>query len=687
MNPASSIHRRIASLALAALCWLGAGLSLAAPKRQPWSFAPLTSPAIPKPANAAWAQSEIDRFVLAKLEQRGLTPNPDANRYALIRRAAFDLTGLPPTEGQIIAFVKDTEPTSKAFSKVVDGYLKSPRFGERWARHWLDVARYADSVGNIWNAPFVYAGRYRNYVIDAYNQDKPFARFVTEQVAGDLLPAKTVAERRANLTATGFLALGSVDLTEGGYDQAMLDRIDDQIDATMRGFLGLTVACARCHDHKYDPIDMRAYYGLAGIFYSSRTYTGQAYRARGTHQYVDLAAVLRLPTKLSNVGAASRLVAGRKNASTQQIQSSAATGMAPLPQPSMYAKDGQRQFIFNPDPNAAMGVTQSELVHCAIRLDGERHKIGPEARRGEFRVPGLPPLPPAARGSSGRLELAHWIASDKNPLPARVYVNRIWGHLMGRPLVETVDDFGVNSAKPAHAELLDHLASQFVATGGSSKRLIRSIMLSRVYQLSSAGNAANAAKDGDNQFHWRMNLRRLELEPLRDSLMFVGGTLKSGPPPGLGVAGSGGKGKYGRTRPLLDIEAPYRTIYLPVLRSLLPEIYGVFDFPDPAQIQGRRDATNVPTQGLFMMNSPFVYRSAATAADRLLREKGLNRTGRIRLTYLRLLGRPASDSEIALAESFMRSLRPPSGVAEPDFYRWTAFVQSLMAGAEFRYLL
>jgi len=539
-------------------------------------------------------------------------------------------------------------------------------------------------VGNIWNAPFLFAGNYRNYVIDAFNRDKPFARFVKEQLAGDLLSAKTVSERRANLTATGFLAMGSVDLTEAGYDQSMLDRIDDQIDVTTRAFLGLTVACARCHDHKYDPIEMRDYYGLAGIFYSMRTFTGQAYRARGTHQYVDLNNVIRLPTQVSQLNSRPGASAKTSNRSSR-VSSSGNVNMSS--QPSMYAKDGQRTFVFNPDPNAVIGVSDGDLVHCAIRIDGERHKIGPEARRGAFHLPGLQPLPGARRGSSGRLELAEWIASSKNPLAARVYVNRVWGHLFGSPLVETVDDFGVNSAEPKQAKLLDHLASGFLADGGSSKRLIRSIMFSRVYQLSSAGNAANEAKDGGNEYYWRQNMRRLELEPLRDAMMFVGGALKFGPPPGLGVAGSGGKGKYGRTRPLLDIEAPYRTIYLPVLRSLLPEIYGVFDFPDPAQIQGKRDVTTVPTQGLFMMNSQYVYRSAATAADRLLREKGLSETGRIRLAYLRLLGRQPDASEIGLAGSFMRGLTPPKNTREPEFYRWTVLVQTLLAGGEFRYVL
>ena len=661
------------------------GQSHAAIPSIPWSFAPVATVSIPAPSDGDWSKTAIDRLVLWKLEAERLRPNPDATRYELIRRASFDLTGLPPTEDQIVAFVGDPQPTDKAFAAVVDGLLKSPRFGERWARHWLDVARYADSVGNIWNAPFLYAGRYRNYVIEAYNSDKPFDRFIQEQLAGDLLPATTVAERRANLTATGFLALGSVDLTEGGAEQAILDRVDDQIDVTSRAFLGLTVSCARCHDHKYDPVSQKNYYAMAGIFYSARTWPGQAYRARGTHQYVDLSALLRLPTRAAEIRAAPIPKSSRGSASSKAAPGSMSMGMQR--QSTMYANDGQRTFVFTPDPNLAIGVTDGALRNCAFRINGEPYNVGPEMRRGAFVVPGLPALPPAIRSSSGRLELAEWIASPANPLTARVYVNRVWQHLFGEGLVRTVDDFGTNSTKPVHPELLDHLAGEFVRGGWSTKKLIRSIMLSRVYQLSSRGNPVNEMKDAENKFLWRMNLRRLELEPIRDSMLAVGGTLQTGPPPGFQIAGSGGKGKYGRTRALLGVEAPYRTIYLPVLRTLLPEIYGVFDFPDPAQIMGKRDVTTVATQSLFLMNSVFVQRASHAAADRLLRDKSLNETGRIRLAYLRILTRQPDDSEIALAGSFMRGLKPPSNERNPELYRWAAFVQSLMASGEFRYVL
>ncbi|MEQ1853054.1 MAG: DUF1549 domain-containing protein, partial [Chthoniobacteraceae bacterium] len=253
------------SLALVAA--LGFGAAEVRPAEEPWwSFLPVRKPAVPKVADMAWCRDGSDVFILAKLEAKGLKPNPDADRVTLLRRASFDLTGLPPSPEEIEAFRRDAAPDDQAFARVVDRLLASPRFGERWARHWLDVVHYADSVGRTMNAAFPYAHRYRDYVIDALNKDKPYHRFIAEQVAGDLLPWRTVEERRENLTATGFLTMASLDLSEGG-EQLVMDRVDDQIDVTTRAILGLTVACARCHDHKTDPVTQRDYYALAGIFY------------------------------------------------------------------------------------------------------------------------------------------------------------------------------------------------------------------------------------------------------------------------------------------------------------------------------------------------------------------------------------------------------------------------------------
>ncbi|HEX3870073.1 MAG TPA: DUF1549 domain-containing protein, partial [Pirellulales bacterium] len=261
---------------------------------RPWSFKPLTKPKPPAVNDADWTRDDLDRFILARLEAKGLKPNHDADRPTLLRRVSFDLTGLPPTEAQLEAFATDPAGDDEALAKVVDELLASGRFGERWARHWLDVVRYADSLGRTWNPPLTYAWRWRDWAIDALNDDMGYDKFVTAQIAGDLLTAKNVDERRSNLTATGFLALGSHDLQGLNEAQFELDCVDEQIDVTTRAFLGLTISCARCHDHKYDPVTMRDYYALAGIFTSTRMLPGVGYRGQG-HGYVDHELFVMLP--------------------------------------------------------------------------------------------------------------------------------------------------------------------------------------------------------------------------------------------------------------------------------------------------------------------------------------------------------------------------------------------------------
>src|SRR5262245_34225652 len=428
----------------------------------PWSFQPLARPKVPAVSDAAWPRDDIDRFVLAKLEAAKLSPNPDADCTALIRRLAYDLTGLPAGERELEA----------AYEALVDRYLDSPRFGERWGRHWLDVARYADNTGRAWNAPLTYAWRYRDYVIDAFNDDKPYDRFIIEQLAGDLLPARTVAEERENRIATGFLALGAHDLQTLSHEQFVLDGIDDQIDVTTRAFLGLSVACARCHDHKYDPVTMRDYYALAGVFYSTTMLPGVAHqRDSGGGGYVN-------PAKLQVLSTA----AGRPAAG--------ASGTHSMDDYQERWRAGERRILFTTDPNLAMGVEARTPRDCEIRQKGEPADRGEAPPRGDLRISGLPRLPSVPDDASGRLELARWLTSVENPLTARVMVNRVWQHLFGDGLVRTVDDFGVNSQPPVQRELLDHLATRFREDGWSVKRLIRAFVLSRTYRQSSATQSA-----------------------------------------------------------------------------------------------------------------------------------------------------------------------------------------------------
>jgi hypothetical protein len=655
------MNRAIATLFVTAL--LTIPVNAAEPPALPWSFAPIKKPAVPVVKNAAWLKDGLDIFILARLEAASVAPNPDADRATLLRRAAYDLTGLPPTPEEITAFLNDSAPDDAAFAKVVDRLLNSPRFGERWGRHWLDVVHYADSIGRTWNSPFIYAWRYRDWVIDSLNEDKPFALFAAEQIAGDLLPARTVAEKRSRLTGTGLLALSALPLQDSQSEQFALDRVDDQIDVTTRAFLGLTVACARCHDHKTDPIAQRDYYALAGIFYSSETLSGGQ---RGV--YVDPDLHHRLPTDAApaaRTAAATKPIPNALGPDTMMAMSNDNISRGAMDEKGFY----QTNF------NLAMGVTEGAVRDCAIRIKGEANQPGDTPRRGDLQWPGLPKLPAIAERESGRLALAQWIASPANPLTARVFTNRIWAHLFGRGLVASVDDFGLTGEKPTHPELLDHLALRFVENGWSVKKLIRAMMLSHTYRQSSASEPGRMSRDGTNTLYWRMNPKRLELEAIRDSMLFVSGGLNFERPAGIQVAGNGGKGNKGRTRAVLDENSPCRTIYLPVVRDNLPELYKIFDFPEPTQIKGEREVTTVPAQALFFLNSRFANDTARAAAKRLLDDSALRTDdARIARTYVAVLGREPSPDEMKDARAFLQS----AGSA--------AFVQALMAGTEFRYV-
>ncbi|QOV88237.1 DUF1549 and DUF1553 domain-containing protein [Humisphaera borealis] len=632
-----------------------------------WSFDPIANPPAPVVKDATWPRSDVDRFVLAKLEAANLKPSGDADRTTLIRRVAFDLTGLPATIADIDAFLQDKSPDDVAFARVVDRYLASPRFGERWGRNWLDVVHYADSGGRSWNAPFTYAFRYRDYVIDAFNKDKPYNQFIREQIAGDLLPATSVDQQREFRTATGLLALSPADVQEGDHEQFVLDRVDDQIDVTSRAFLGLTISCARCHDHKYDPISMRDYYAVAGVFYSSRTLSGQGAHSERNLDYVDFQSLVRLPVAK---GQSAAVPSGVHSMSDFQAE----------------WRSGKRNIRFATDPNVAMGLTEGDLADCDIRLKGRPRDRAEAPPRGDVRIPGLPQWRKVPANASGRLELADWIVSPQNPLTARVMVNRIWQHLFGRGLVRTVDDFGTTGESPTHPELLDHLASRFVAGGWSVKGLIRSLVLSRTYRQASAVplGSANRNRDPQNELFWKMSIRRLEIEAIRDSMLLAAGRLDFSRPEGIQVAGIGGKARGASTYSLLGVNASCRTVYLPVLRSLLPELFTTFDFPDPSQILGQREVTTVGLQALFFMNSDFATGCAQDAAEVLLANRSMKEADRVVLAYRHLVGRVPSAEELKDATSLLAELR---AAARPtDQYVWTVLTQGLMATAEFRYV-
>ncbi len=678
-----------------------------------WSFQPVAKPIVPSVNDADWGRDDLDRFILSKIEQAGLKPVSDADRFALIRRVTLDLTGLPPSVDEVGAFVHDPVSDDEALAKVVDRLLKSSAFGERWGRHWLDVARYADSVGKTRNVPFPYAWRYRNYVIDAFNSDKPYNMFLTEQIAGDLLDAKSPQDRQEKLIATGLLALGSMDLNERDREQFQLDRIDDQMDTLGRATMGLTLGCARCHDHKFDPIAQTEYYAMAGIFASTKTLSGQQSRQGGSKEYHHPELLVRLDAPLpsktdkarnanatkisqlqdrlrqiqqtfkkSEIGKIKRNEIKREaNEIRHQLANLSGTDDSPTNNKGKFASED----VFDPNAALAMAAADGRIVDLELRVRGEpdiKGEIVPRAFPAVLKQPSEPAIP---NDGSGRLELARWLASRQHPLTARVMVNRIWAHLLGRGLVETVDNFGTSGAAPTHPELLDHLATRFMDNGWSVKSMIRTIVLSRTYRLSSQHLSANADADESNQLFWRANLRRLEVEAIRDSLLAAGGLLTSERPSGApfneSIGGDLSKvdKKNRRSAPKDTIGQSIRTVYLPVFRSKLPGMFTVFDFAEPDQVNGQRDVTTVAPQALFMLNNPFVVDVSSRAADRILAQKLPDDNARVRYAYAYALCRYPTESETSRALEFLDA-------GDDRRNSWAALTQSLYSAAEFRYV-
>src|SRR5581483_2052344 len=476
--------------------------------RQHWSYRPVADPEPPEIHDPQWNRTAIDRFIRAKLDHEGLTPVGLASRRALIRRATFDLIGLPPTPEEVDAFLRDTSP--KAFEKVVDRLLASRQYGERWGRHWLDVVRYADTAGCNSDFPVPDAWRYRNWVIDAFNRDEPYMDFVREQIAGDLLPAKNTEDRNAKIIATGYIAISR--RFASSVNEHYLT-IDDTVDNVGKAMLGLSVSCAHCHDHKFDAIPEKDYFGIYGIFDSTvyafpgventpRPYDFEALGGSGNQ-----AKLAGWETQVKDIyGKIRELRFGdgrNKPESKAEIERLKNEALALEMKP--------------PDIPRAYAVHEGTGHNARMQYKGDNKKLGEEVPRGFLTVLGGQKLSDSEKGS-GRKQLAEWITDSKNPLTARVLVNRIWEGHFGKGIVATPNDFGVRGEAPTHPELLDWLTSRFVESGYSVKAMHRLIMLSRAYQLSSTSNAADYKKDPKNQYLWRFDRRRLEAEEIRDSL-------------------------------------------------------------------------------------------------------------------------------------------------------------------------
>jgi mono/diheme cytochrome c family protein len=594
---------------------------LTAEDRAFWSFQPIADPAPPTvvlggSGDIAWPKTPVDQFVLAKLETNGLKPAESAGKRTLIRRATFDLIGLPPTPEEIDAFLRDD--SADAFAKVVDRLLASPHYGERWARHWLDVARYGEDQAHTFQARKYPNGyRYRDWLIRAFNEDMPYDRFIKEQIAGDLLGEPGLRER---LPALGFFALGPVYYG----DPKKLDQLDDRIDTLTRGFLGLTVACARCHDHKFDPIPTKDYYALAGVFAST--------------EYDEFPLV---PPAVV------------EEAKRKQTDADKKKNLSPS-YPFVHAlKDGPRP------------------VNMRVHIRGNPETLGDEVPRRFLCILGGESKP-FTKGS-GRLELAEDIANPNNPLTARVMVNRVWQHHFGKGLVRTPSNFGARGERPTHAELLDYLAQRFVQSGWSMKALHRLIMLSATYQQSSRFDPRNHDRDPDNQLLWRMNRRRLEVEAWRDGMLAVANNLR----PTIG----------GPSMELTSPDNCRRTLYAFVSRHELNSLLRLFDFPDANITNDQRTVTTVPLQQLFVLNSEFMVRNAKALAARLAARPAEDNAVRIRRAFLLLYGRPVTDRELQLGLAFLAADPvEENGDGGNALTPWEQYAQVLLSASEFLYV-
>ena len=682
--------------------------------RKHWSFQKPVKHTPPEVKTPNWAKTEIDQFVLAGIEKAGLRPVRDADRPTLIRRIAFDLTGLPPTPDEVKAFVADQSPD--AVKRVIDMYLDSERYGERWARHWLDVARYAESSGKEVNVLYPHAWRYRDYVIESFKKDKPYDQFLKEQIAGDLMKFEGKRDQAEKIVATGFLAIGSKGHNQRDRRQFAMDLVDEQIDAMSQSMLGLTLACARCHDHKFDPVTQRDYYALAGIFLSSETQFGTYSQLQNANPgtLIELDRDAQQISALAKIATTEVALLKKRYADASQTAEDIrdqVRGMSASERQSQNAQSFLRirsSFdraesmkadldLFHEDGTPrtlAMGVLdRATPINSPILIRGDLKQPGDVTPRGLVEVLCAKGEPLNIGKGSGRLDLAYWIASKDNPLTARVMANRVWLKLMGSALVATPDNFGTMGQKPTHPELLDHLAVSFMENGWSVKKLIREIMLSRAYQMGSAYDAANYAADPDNKFHWRMSQRRLDAEAIRDAMLTVSGSINFYPIDGSPVARAG-EGREGIINLLREVNSKpqtYRSIYLPLIRDQIPEFLSVFDFPDASLVNGDRDTTNVPSQSLFLMNNAQVQALADGFAQRVAQYEGDSQE-RLSYAYQLAFGREPTPQEKQAISNFW--MRFPQEVAKNknipkdkiQGVALSAFCQGLLASAEFRYL-
>ena len=701
-------------------------------ERNYWAFRPVKTVAPLKASEAAWNANPIDAFALAAMKSKGLKPSPRADKRTLVRRAYLDLTGLPPTPEEVDAFVKDM--SADAWPKLIDKLLASPHYGERWARHWMDLARYADSDGFEFDKDRPEAWRYRDYLVKSFNDDKPYDRFIKEQLAGDEYVTKDMQPEaaRESIIATGFLRMGPGG--GGGGERGKQDSLDDIVTVSSMTFLGMTVGCARCHNHKFDPIPQKDYYQIQAVFYSIRPYTYPLvspvevakYRAE-VNRITELQrpfrkaktdleapyqkrlieeAISKLPEYMQDAWRtpAEKRTDGQK-LNVQQIQKTLTddTLAHKIDEPmivSLMTEDERKKHQELNDKIEELENQKPQMYPTAIASTDSGPTAPPSYflqrgvadAKGSLMQPGVlsvasamdyvfPTPPPGAQTTWRRRGFAEWVASPDNPLTARVMVNRLWQHHFGEGIVRTPSNFGKMGEQPSHPELLDWLASQFISKGWSMKAMHRLMMNSQLYQMSSDDNMADLGIDPENRFFWRMPRERVEAEALRDEILAVSGKLDRT------VGGAcifpyispdifqGSSHRTWAGKPDDDPSTWRRSLYVFSKRSIRYPLFEAYDQPNLINTCDRRNRSTIAPQALLLMNNNFVIAQANYFAERLKKEAGADPGAQVDRAFQLALNRAPSAAERARSIAYIKA--NPARLAE--------FCQAMFDLNEFAY--
>jgi hypothetical protein len=659
-----------------------------------WAFRPLSNISL----------DSIDKIVDLKLKQEELSPVGVADDYTHIRRLYVDLLGILPKPIEISSYVQNSDPNK--YEKLIDKLLDDFRFGQKWATHWLDISRYADSTGKDQNIVYPYAWRYRDYVVDSWNKDKPYDIFIKEQIAGDLLPNKDYAEYHKNLIATGFLTIGTKNLNVGDK-QYKADIIDEQIDVISRGFIGLTISCARCHDHKFDPIKQEDYYRIYAILENTQTLDGvnrgnnnigylgdfafmlndfgkNLYKENNYQKWKLISEIINLHSKIKSI---SGYNTNLNDNDKKNVEAEINKLNKELENKYKDIDESTHTSIFkimlNNEPIMCVNDNDTLKPTTKLQIRGEINNLGDEIGRG------LPEIfetknknhDPANSKNSGRLELANWISDSDNPLTYRVHVNRIWNILIGKGIVDSFDNFGILAGEPSDIKLLDFLAKDFIKHKKSNKYLIKNILMSNVYRRNYEYDEKNYSKDPDNIYFWRMNEKRIIAENLRDLLLDIENRLLYDNQDNSFLAKLDKQRVNGSVNKIIN-ERLNRTIFLPEPRDFVIEFLDLFDRPDNNLMNTNRSVTTVPTQALYIMNNNSIIEHCKNNAKQILYDlKDKSTKEKINYLYLQYLSRNVTDSEYSFIEEYVNEAKNNN---QDELKIYSQLIQILLSTGEFR---